>query len=75
MSFRARKVFGTFEKLTPEDKQGLIFCALSVARCGYTAMLTHQKLLTVDAFRFQVENGLENIFFPAFFAVFNPGLT
>ena len=48
---------------TPEHKRGLIFCAVSVARRGYTAMLLQQKLLTVDGFRVQVENGLENIFF------------
>ena len=33
-----------------------------MARRGYTAMLRQQKLLTVDAFRVQVENGLENFF-------------
>ena len=48
---------------TPQHKRGLIFRAVSVARRGYTAMLRQQKLLTVDAFRVQVENGLENIFF------------
>ena len=40
---------------TPE--RGLIFHALSVARCGCTAVLHQQKLLTVDAFRVQVRFG------------------
>ena len=33
------------QTLTPEHKRGLIFCALSVARRGYKAMLHQQKLL------------------------------
>ena len=37
-----------------------------MARRGYKAILREQKILTVHAFRVQVENGLENIFFPAF---------
>ena len=59
--------------LSINDKRGLIFRALSVARRGYTTMLRHQKLKeergswergwTVDSFRVQVENGLENISF------------
>ena len=56
---------------TPE--RGLIFCALSVARRGYTAILRQQKLLTVDAFCVQVRFG--KYIFLAFFAGFSPGLT
>ena len=51
------------------------FCAVSAARRGYTAILREQELLAVDVFCVQVENGLENIFFPAFIAGFNSGLT
>ena len=46
-----------------------------MARRGYTAILRKLKLLTVDTFRVQVGNGLENNFFPAFLPGFNPGLT
>ena len=56
---------------TPE--QGLIFRALSVAQCSYTAILRQQKLLTVDAFRVQVRFGKD--IFLAFFAGFSPDLT
>ena len=45
-----------------------------MARRGYTAILRQLKLLTANAFRVQVENGLENNF-SAFFRGFNPGLT
>ena len=58
---------------TQTPDRGLIFCALSVARRGYTAMLRQQKLLTVDVFRVQVRFG--KYIFLAFFAGFSPGLT
>ena len=61
------------QTLTPVHKRGLIFRAHSVARRGYTAMLSRQKLLTIDAFRVQVRFG--KYFFLALFAGFNPGLT
>ena len=47
---------------------------LSEAQHGYTAIPRQLRLLTVDAFQVQVENGLENIFL-GFFAGFNLGLT
>ena len=33
-----------------------------MARRGYTAILRQLKLLTVDTFRFQLEDGMDNIF-------------
>ena len=48
----------------PEHKRGLIFRALSVARRGYTAILyINERSYTVNAFRVQMENGLEDVFF------------
>ena len=41
---------------------------LSVARHGYMAILSHLRLLTVNAFRVKVENS----FLSAFLAGFNP---
>ena len=61
------------QKLTHAPERDLIFCALSVARRGYTAMLRQQKLLTVGAFRVQVRFG--KYIFLAFFADFSPGST
>ena len=58
--------------LSIPHKRGLIFRALPMARCGYTAMQRQQK--TADASRAQVWFG-KNIFFLAFFAGFNPGWT
>ena len=48
----------------PEHKRGFIFRALSVARRGYTAILyINESSYTVNAFRVQVENGFEDVFF------------
>ena len=49
---------------SPEHKRGFIFRALSVVRRGYTAILyINESSYTVNAFRIQVENGLEDVFF------------
>ena len=42
--------------------EAYFFRTLSAARRGYTAILLDQELLAIDAFRVQVEKGLENIF-------------
>ena len=49
---------------SPDHKRGLIFRALFVARCRYTAILyISESSYTVNAFLVQVENGLEDVFF------------
>ena len=52
-----------------KHKQGLIFHTLSVAQRDYTATPHQPKLLTADAFRFQVET-VWNIFFSCVFRLF-----
>ena len=59
---------------SPEHKQkhkrNFIFRALSVARRGFTAILyINESSYTVNAFRFQVENGLKDVFFLHFLLV------
>ena len=41
--------------------------------CDSTRLHDHTRLLTVNAFRAQMQNGLE-LFFSSFFASFNPKL-
>ena len=49
---------------SPEHKRGFIFRELSVAQRGYTAILyINESSYTVNAFRVQVENGLDDVFF------------
>ena len=57
-------IAGSFQVNSPEHKRGFIFRAISVTRRGYTAILyINERSFTVNAFRVQVENGLEDVFF------------
>ena len=62
-----RLIAGSTRVNSTEHKLGLIFRALSVARRGYTALLYNNECsYTVNAFRVQVENGLEDVFYLRF---------
>ena len=58
-------IAGSTQVNSPKHERGcLIFRALSVARRGYTSILRQlDSSYTVNAFRVQVENGLQDIFF------------
>ena len=55
-------IAGSTQVNSPEYKRGFIFRTLSVARRGYTAILyINESSYTVNAFRVQMENGLEDV--------------